>query len=401
MLNTLPSLPDASGHFGQFGGMFVPETLMAPLQELAAAYAAAKADPAFHAELNGLLADYCGRPTPLYFAERLTQALGGAKIYLKREDLLHTGAHKINNAIGQILLARRLGKKRIIAETGAGQHGVATATVCARFGMECVVYMGQVDMERQALNVARMRLMGAEVRPVTAGQATLKEAVNEAMRDWVASVDHTHYILGSALGSHPFPMIVRDFHRVIGIEARRQILEKEGRLPDLLIACVGGGSNAIGLFHPFLGDDSVRMLGIEAGGDGILPERHAARFQGGRLGILQGTKTWLLANADGQIELTHSVSAGLDYAAVGPEHAYLQELGRVEYDFATDAEALAAFRQLAHTEGILPALESAHAIAGVIKLAPTMAPDTLVIVNLSGRGDKDVETAARHLLGPA
>ena len=401
MSDTLPSLPDASGHFGRFGGMFVPETLMAPLQELAAAYEAAKADPAFHAELNGLLADYCGRPTPLYFAERLTQALGGAKIYLKREDLLHTGAHKINNAIGQILLARRLGKKRIIAETGAGQHGVATATVCARFGMECVVYMGQVDMERQALNVARMRLMGAEVRPVTAGQATLKEAVNEAMRDWVASVDHTHYILGSALGSHPFPMIVRDFHRVIGIEARRQILEKEGRLPDLLIACVGGGSNAIGLFHPFLGDDSVRMLGIEAGGDGILPERHAARFQGGRLGVLQGTKTWLLANADGQIELTHSVSAGLDYAAVGPEHAYLQELGRVEYDFATDTEALAAFKQLAHTEGILPALESAHAIAGVIKLAPTLAPETLIIVNLSGRGDKDVETAARHLLGPA
>ena len=330
MANTPPLLPDATGHFGRFGGMFVPETLMAPLQELAAAYEAAKADPQFHAELNGLLADYCGRPTPLYFAERLTQTLGGAKIYLKREDLLHTGAHKINNAIGQILLAKRLGKKRVIAETGAGQHGVATATVCARFGMECVIYMGQVDMERQALNVVRMRLMGAEVRPVTAGQATLKEAVNEAMRDWVASVADTHYILGSALGSHPFPMIVRDFHRVIGLEARRQILEKEGRLPDLLVACVGGGSNAIGLFHPFLGDESVRMLGIEAGGDGILPERHAARFQGGRLGVLQGTKTWLLANADGQIELTHSVSAGLDYAAVGPEHAYLHDIGRVE-----------------------------------------------------------------------
>lgn len=401
MANTLPPLPDAHGHFGRFGGMFVPETLMAPLQELAAAYERAKADPLFHAELNGLLADYCGRPTPLYFAERWTQLLGGAKIYLKREDLLHTGAHKINNAIGQILLAKRLGKKRIIAETGAGQHGVATATVCARFGMECVVYMGKVDMERQALNVARMRLMGAEVRPVTAGQATLKEAVNEAMRDWVASVDHTHYILGSALGSHPFPMIVRDFHRVIGLEARRQILEKEGRLPDLLIACVGGGSNAIGLFHPFLNDPAVRMLGIEAGGDGILPERHAARFQGGKLGVLQGTKTWLLANADGQIELTHSVSAGLDYAAVGPEHAYLHDIGRVEYDFATDAEALAAFKELAHTEGIIPALESAHAMAGVRKLAPTLSPDTLIIANLSGRGDKDVEQAAKYLLDPA
>lgn len=391
--------PDATGHFGRFGGMFVPETLMAPLQELAAAYENAKEDPEFRRELDALLSDYVGRPTPLYFAERWTHALGGARIYLKREDLLHTGAHKINNAIGQILLAKRLGKTRIIAETGAGQHGVATATVCARFGMECVVYMGQVDMERQALNVARMRLMGAEVRAVTAGQATLKEAVNEAMRDWVASVDHTHYILGSALGSHPFPMIVRDFHRVIGLEARRQILEKEGRLPDLLVACVGGGSNAIGLFHPFLGDPDVRMLGIEAGGDGIIPERHAARFQGGKLGVLQGTKTWLLANDDGQIQLTHSVSAGLDYAAVGPEHAFLQESGRVQYDFATDAEALAAFKQLAHTEGIIPALESAHAMAGVIKVAPTLSPDQIIIANLSGRGDKDVEQAAKYLLG--
>jgi tryptophan synthase beta chain len=392
------SLPDATGHFGRFGGMFVPETLMAPLQELATAYQQAKDDPAFRLELDSLLGDYVGRPTPLYFAERWTKELGGARIYLKREDLLHTGAHKINNAIGQILLAKRLGKSRIIAETGAGQHGVATATVCARFGMECVVYMGKVDMERQALNVARMRLMGAEVRAVTAGQATLKEAVNEAMRDWVASVDHTHYILGSALGSHPFPMIVRDFHRVIGVEARRQILEKENRLPDLLIACVGGGSNAIGLFHPFLDDPDVRMLGIEAGGDGIIPERHAARFQGGKLGVLQGTKTWLLANADGQIELTHSVSAGLDYAAVGPEHAFLQEAGRVQYDFATDAEALAAFKALAHTEGIIPALESAHAMAGVIKVAPTMSPDQIIIANLSGRGDKDVEQAAKYLL---
>jgi tryptophan synthase beta chain len=395
---SFPTLPDASGHFGHFGGMFVPETLMAPLQELAAAYQTASNDPAFHAELDGLLRDYAGRPTPLYFAQRWTEQLGGAKIYLKREDLLHTGAHKINNALGQILLAKRLGKTRIIAETGAGQHGVATATVCARFGMQCVVYMGQVDMERQALNVVRMRLMGAEVRAVTAGQATLKEAVNEAMRDWVASVEHTHYILGSALGAHPFPMIVRDFQRVIGVETRQQILEKEGRLPDLLVACVGGGSNAIGLFHPFLGDPGVRMIGVEAGGEGILPERHAARFQGGRLGILQGTKTWLLANADGQIELTHSVSAGLDYAAVGPEHAYLKELGRVDYTYATDAEALAAFKQLAHCEGIIPALESSHAMAHVAKIAPGLPQSTLIIANLSGRGDKDVEQASRFLL---
>ncbi|BCU79455.1 tryptophan synthase subunit beta [Luteolibacter sp. LG18] len=395
---SLTNLPDATGHFGKFGGMFVPETLMAPLQELTVAYDEARRDPAFQKELDHLLADYVGRPTPLYFAERWTEVLGGAKIYLKREDLLHTGAHKINNAIGQILLAKRLGKKRIIAETGAGQHGVATATVCARFGMECVVYMGAVDMERQALNVARMRLMGAEVRAVTAGQATLKEAVNEAMRDWVATVDHTHYILGSALGSHPFPMMVRDFHRVIGVEARRQILEKEGRLPDILVACVGGGSNAIGLFHPFLGDDEVLMIGVEAGGEGIIPERHAARFQGGKLGVLQGTKTWLLANEDGQIELTHSVSAGLDYAAVGPEHAYLQDIGRVEYSYATDDEALAAFKELAHTEGILPALESSHAMAHVRKIAPTLSKDTIIIANLSGRGDKDVEQAAKYLL---
>ena len=392
------NLPDASGHFGPYGGMFVPETLMTALQDLEREYHAARKDPEFRKELAGLLADFCGRPTALYFAERLTEKLGGAKIYLKREDLLHTGAHKINNALGQILIAKRLGKKRIIAETGAGQHGVATATVCARFGMECVVYMGAVDMERQALNVARMRLMGAEVRAVTAGQATLKEAVNEAMRDWVATVDHTHYIIGSALGSHPFPMIVRDFHRVIGVEARRQILEREGRLPDLLVACVGGGSNAIGMFHPFLGDENVRMVGVEAGGDGIMPERHAARFQGGKLGVLQGTKTWLLANADGQIELTHSVSAGLDYAAVGPEHAYLQNIGRVEYTYATDAEALAAFKELAHCEGIIPALESSHAIAYISKIAPSLPPSTIIIANLSGRGDKDVEQASKYLL---
>ena len=392
------SLPDSKGHFGQFGGMFVPETLMTPLQDLAKAYEEAKADPAFQAELDDLLKNYVGRPTPLYFADRWTEKLGGAKIYLKREDLLHTGAHKINNALGQILLAKRLGKTRIIAETGAGQHGVATATVCARFGMECVVYMGKVDMERQALNVARMRLMGAEVRAVTAGQATLKEAVNEAMRDWVASVENTHYIIGSALGSHPFPMIVRDFHRVIGLEAREQILEREGRLPDLLVACVGGGSNAIGLFHPFLSDENVRMVGVEAGGHGIFPEQHAARFQGGKLGVLQGTKTWLLANDDGQIELTHSVSAGLDYAAIGPEHAFLQEAGRVEYTYATDDEALAAFKELAHTEGIIPALESAHAIAYVSKVAGSLPKSDIIVVNLSGRGDKDVEQAARFLL---
>jgi len=378
--------------------MFVPETLMAPLQELASAYNQAKADPAFQAELDNLLEHYVGRKTPLYFAERWTEKLGGARIYLKREDLLHTGAHKINNALGQILLAKRLGKKRIIAETGAGQHGVATATVCARFGMECVVYMGKVDMERQALNVARMRLMGAEVRAVTAGQATLKEAVNEAMRDWVATVDHTHYILGSALGAHPFPMIVRDFHRVIGVEARAQILEREGRLPDMLVACVGGGSNAIGLFHPFLQDESVRMVGVEAGGEGIVRERHAARFQGGKLGVLQGTKTWLLADEDGQIELTHSISAGLDYAAIGPEHAYLQELGRVEYTYATDDEALAAFKELAHCEGIIPALESAHAMAYVSKIAGSLPADSIIVANLSGRGDKDVEQASKYLL---
>jgi tryptophan synthase beta chain len=398
MPELLTTVPDATGHFGEFGGMFVPETLMTPLQDLAIAYEKAKNDPAFQAELDDLLHNYAGRPTPLYFAERWSGLLGGAKIYLKREDLLHTGAHKINNALGQILLAKRLGKTRIIAETGAGQHGVATATVCARFGMECIIYMGAVDMERQSLNVARMRLMGAKVVPVTAGQATLKEAVNEAMRDWVASVEYTHYILGSALGSHPFPMMVRDFHRVTGVEAREQILEKEGRLPDLLVACVGGGSNAIGLFHPFLRDADVRMVGVEAGGDGIVPERHAARFQGGKLGVLQGTKTWLLANADGQIELTHSISAGLDYAAIGPEHAYLQSIGRVEYTYATDTEVLAGFKTLATTEGILPALETAHAIAYVQKIAPLLPTSSLIIVNLSGRGDKDVEQAGKYLL---
>lgn len=372
---------------------------MPALRELEDAYSAARKDPIFRARLSELLRDFVGRPTPLYFAERLTEHLGGAKIYLKREDLLHTGAHKINNAVGQILLAERMGKRRIIAETGAGQHGVATATVAARFGCECVIYMGAVDMERQALNVARMRFLGAEVVPVTAGQATLKEAVNEAMRDWVTNVRSTHYILGTAYGSHPYPMMVRDFHRVIGDEARRQILDREERLPDLLTACVGGGSNAIGLFYAFLRDQNVRMVGVEAGGHGITPGSHAARFQGGRLGVLQGAKTWLLANDDGQIEPTHSVSAGLDYAAVGPEHSYLREIGRATYDYATDDEALAAFSTLSEIEGIIPALESAHAVAYVMKEAPKLDRDQIIIVNLSGRGDKDVNQAAKLLLG--
>ena len=394
----LTSLPDAHGHFGPYGGMFVPETLMTALNDLTTEYFAARADADFQKQLAWLLHEYAGRPTSLYFAERLTQQLGGAKIYLKREDLLHTGAHKINNALGQILLAQRMGKKRIIAETGAGQHGVATATVCARAGLECVIYMGAVDMERQALNVARMKFLGAKVVAVTAGQATLKEAINEAMRDWVTNVRSTHYILGSALGSHPYPMMVRDFHRVIGDEARRQILEREQRLPDLLIACVGGGSNAIGLFWPFLNDESVKMTGVEAGGRGIRDGDHAARFQGGKLGVLQGTKTYLLADDDGQIQLTHSVSAGLDYAAIGPEHAYLRDQGRIGYDFATDDDALAAFQRLSRTEGIIPALESAHAIAHVLKVAPQMKPSEIIIANLSGRGDKDVAQAAEILL---
>ncbi|MCX6967451.1 MAG: tryptophan synthase subunit beta [Verrucomicrobia bacterium] len=392
------TFPDALGHFGAFGGMFVPETLMTALNELTAEYEKARQDPAFQAEFDDLLKHFVGRPSPLYFAERLTKALGGAKIYLKREDLNHTGAHKINNALGQALITRRLGKKRVIAETGAGQHGVATATVAARFGFECVVYMGAVDMERQALNVARMRFLGATVVPVTAGQATLKEAVNEAMRDWVTNVRGTHYILGTAYGSHPYPMMVRDFQRIIGVEARRQILECEGRLPDLLIACVGGGSNAIGLFHPFLEDVDVRMVGIEAGGEGIIEGRHAARFQGGKLGILQGAKTYLLADENGQIQGTHSISAGLDYAAVGPEHAWLRDSGRAEYSYATDDEALNAFVTLSRTEGIIPALESAHAVAHALKVAPTMRKDEIIIVNLSGRGDKDVSQVADRLL---
>ena len=397
----LESLPDQHGHFGAYGGMFVPETLMTALHELAEEYASARLDPKFQDELSNLLRDYAGRPTPLYFAERLTRELRGAQIFLKREDLLHTGAHKINNALGQILLARRMGKKRIIAETGAGQHGVATATVAARAGFECVIYMGAVDMERQALNVARMKFLGAKVVAVTAGQATLKEAINEAMRDWVTNVRTTHYILGSALGSHPYPMMVRDFHRVIGDETRRQISERTGRLPDLLVACVGGGSNAIGLFWPFLNDPGVKMVGVEAGGRGIRDGEHAARFQGGKLGVLQGTKTYLLADADGQIQLTHSVSAGLDYAAIGPEHAYLRDAGRIAYDYATDDEALSAFERLSRVEGIIPALESSHAIAYVLKAAPQMSANSILVANLSGRGDKDVAQAAEHLLKKA
>src|SRR5688572_12649284 len=390
-------LPDRQGHFGPYGGRYVPETLMHPLQQLEEEYARAQNDPAFQQELQYYLREFCGRPTPLYFAERLAKELGGAKIYLKREDLLHTGAHKINNAMGQILLARRMGKTRIIAETGAGQHGVATATVSAMFGLKCVIYMGAVDCARQELNVFRMRMLGAEVIPVHAGQKTLKEAVNEAMRDWVTNVRSTHYILGTAYGAHPYPVMVRNFQRVIGDEARRQILEKEERLPDQLIACVGGGSNAIGLFYPFLEDKSVKMLGVEAGGEGIEPEKHAARFQGGSLGVLQGTRSYILQDADGQIQLTHSVSAGLDYAAVGPEHAWLRDKNRVEYSYATDDQALEAFTRLARLEGIIPALESSHAIASVIERAPKMPKDQIVIVNLSGRGDKDVAQVAARI----
>ncbi len=391
------SQPDAAGHFGPYGGLFVPETLMTALEELSAAYAAAKADPGFQADLAGHLRDFAGRPTPIYFAERLTAHCGGARIYFKREDLLHTGAHKINNALGQALLARRMGKKRIIAETGAGQHGVATAAVCARFGLECVIYMGAVDMERQALNVFRMRLMGAEVRGVEAGQRTLKEAINEAMRDWVTNVRTTHYILGTVYGAHPYPMMVRDFHRVIGTEARAQILGREGRLPDELIACVGGGSNAMGLFFDFLEDPGVRMIGVEAGGRGIRTGEHAARFAGGRLGVLQGCETFILQDGDGQIELTHSVSAGLDYPAVGPEHAFYRDRGRIEFAYATDEEVLEAFRLCSRLEGIIPALESSHALVHALKRARALPADKVIVVSLSGRGDKDVQQVAAIL----
>ena len=389
-----------AGRFGVYGGRYVPETLMAALEELEHAYAAAQADSAFQSELDDLLHYYCGRPTPLYFARRITEQLGGAKIYLKREDLLHTGAHKINNALGQGMLARRMGKRRIIAETGAGQHGVATATVCALFGMECVIYMGEEDMHRQELNVFRMRLLGAEVRSVNAGSRTLKDAINEAMRDWVTNVRDTYYILGSALGAHPYPTMVRDFQRVIGREARAQMLQQEGKLPTAIVACVGGGSNAIGIFYDFLGDKDVRLIGVEAGGRGTALGEHAARFQkenGGTPGVLQGTFSYVLQDAAGQIATTHSVSAGLDYASVGPEHAMLHDLGRAQYTSASDAEALDATSALTRTEGILPALESAHAVAEAMKMAPKMAKTDVILVNLSGRGDKDMGILAREL----
>ncbi|HEY8932259.1 MAG TPA: tryptophan synthase subunit beta [Rariglobus sp.] len=391
------SQPDATGHFGPFGGVYVPETLMTALQELTAAYEQAKADPAYVADLGRHLKEFAGRPTELYFAERLTAHCGGAKIYFKREDLLHTGAHKVNNCIGQALLAKRMGKPRVIAETGAGQHGVATAAVCAKFGLQCVIYMGSVDMERQALNVFRMRLMGAEVRGVESGQKTLKDAVNEAMRDWVTNVRDTHYILGSALGSHPYPMMVRDFHRVIGQEAKAQILAREGRLPDEIVACVGGGSNAIGVFFDFLEDPAVKLIGVEAGGHGIVRGQHAARFEGGKLGVLQGSKTYILQNPDGQIELTHSVSAGLDYAAIGPEHAYYRDIGRIGYAYACDDEVLETFQLVSRLEGIIPALESTHAIVEGLKRAKALPKDKIVLINLSGRGDKDVSQVAKLL----
>ena len=395
----VPPSPSESrpGRFGVYGGRYVPETLMAALVELEREYESAKADAAFQAELNALLADYAGRPTPLYFAKRLTEQLGGAKIYFKREDLLHTGAHKINNALGQGLLARRMGKQRIIAETGAGQHGVATATVCALLGLDCVIYRGEVDMERQELNVMRMRLLGAEVRCVSSGSRTLKDAISEAMRDWVTNVRSTFYILGSALGAHPYPTMVRDFQRVIGAEMKQQILKKEERLPDAIVACVGGGSNAIGAFYEFIGDRQVRLIGVEAGGRGEALGEHAARFKGGAPGVLQGTYSYVLQDENGQIALTHSVSAGLDYASIGPEHAALHDSGRAEYVSQDDTAALEAVNVLARTEGILPALESAHAVAEALRIAPAMQRHEILVVNLSGRGDKDMGILAREM----
>jgi len=384
--------PDARGYFGGFGGRFVPETLVAPIEALEREYLSARRDSRFTAELDRLLRQYVGRPTPLWEARRLSAAAKGARMFLKREDLTHTGAHKINNALGQALLAVRMGKRRIVAETGAGQHGVASATACALLGLDCVVYMGTEDMRRQALNVFRMRLLGARVEGVDSGSRTLKDAINEAMRDWVARPHDTHYLLGSALGPHPYPLMVREFQSVIGREARQQCLEQIGRLPDAVIACVGGGSNAIGIFDAFIGDEKVRLIGVEAGGEAIVSGRHAARFAGGSAGVLQGTRTWVLQDAHGNIEPTHSVSAGLDYAAVGPEHAHLQATGRAEYHYATDEEALAAFQELARTEGIIPALESAHAIAHARKVASGFGADAVLLVNLSGRGDKDVQT---------
>ena len=389
------SIPDKNGRFGPYGGCYVPETLFYPLKELEEAYHAAKDDPSFRCELETLLKEFAGRPTELYFAERLSKKIGGAKIFLKREDLLHTGAHKINNALGQALLAKRMGKKRIIAETGAGQHGIATASVCARFGFDCKIYMGAEDMRRQALNVFKMRLSGAEVHGVEAGSKTLKEAINEAMRDWVTNVRSTHYILGSALGAHPYPGMVRDFHKVIGEETKKQFIEKTGRLPDEMIACVGGGSNAIGFFYDFLEEEDVRLIGVEAGGKSLTEGDHAARFEGGKLGVLQGCKTWILQNNDGQINQTHSVSAGLDYAAIGPEHAYYRDRGRIDFANASDHDAMDAFKTLSCEEGILPALETSHGLAYAIKRASELSPEQTVCVNLSGRGDKDAMEAAR------
>jgi tryptophan synthase beta chain len=394
--SALTALPDAGGHFGPYGGRYVPEVLMSPLEELEKIYADARQDPQFHEELDHLLRTYAGRPTPLYFAKRLSEELGGARLYLKREDLLHTGAHKINNCIGQALLARRMGKRRIVAETGAGQHGVATATVCALFGFDCTVYMGEEDMRRQRLNVFRMRLLGGKVVGVSTGSRTLKDAISEAMRDWVTNVATTHYLLGSALGSHPYPMMVRDFHRCIGLEAREQFQAIEGRLPDAAFACVGGGSNAIGLFHPFLEDTSVRLVGVEAGGTSMELGHHAARFAGGSPGVLQGTKSYLLQDEHGQVSLTHSISAGLDYASVGPEHAHLHDSKRAEYVSCSDEDALAAAVRLSRTEGIIPALESSHAVAEAIRRAPH-ARDKAFIVNLSGRGDKDIDIYRENL----
>ena len=396
LANSLRAQPDDRGHFGEFGGRYVAETLMPLILDLEREYRAAKADPAFAAEFDDLLQHYVGRPSPLYFAERLTDHLGGAKIYFKRDELNHTGAHKINNCIGQILLARRMGKTRIIAETGAGQHGVATATVAARFGLPCTIFMGARDVERQSPNVFRMKLLGAEVRPVTSGARTLKDAMNEALRDWVANVDDTFYIIGTAAGPHPYPELVRDFQSVIGTEARAQMLEREGRLPDLLVACIGGGSNALGLFHPFLDDTDVAMLGVEAAGHG-LDKQHAASLAGGSPGVLHGNKTYLLQDEDGQIAEAHSISAGLDYPGIGPEHSWLKEIERVEYTAVTDTEALDAFKTLCAVEGIIPALEPAHAIAAVMKRAPMMAKDQIIVVNLCGRGDKDIFTVADAL----
>ena len=395
--NDYSAYPDASGRFGDYGGRYVPETLMPLVHELEAAFRLAMADPAFHAELDGYLKHYVGRPSPMYFAERLTQNFGGAKVYLKREELNHTGAHKINNCMGQILLAMRMGKTRIIAETGAGQHGVATATVCARFGLPCVVYMGAVDVERQKPNVFRMNLLGARVEPVTSGSSTLKDAMNEALRDWVTNVDDTYYLIGSAAGPHPYPEMVREFQAVMGREARAQILEAEGRLPDAVVACVGGGSNAIGTFHPFLNDEGVRLIGVEASGDGMDTDRHAAAINGGRPGVLHGNRTYLIQDAVGQITEAHSISAGLDYPGIGPEHAFLHDVGRTEYMTCTDREALEAFRLCAELEGIIPALETSHALARLPQICAELGPEGIVVVNLSGRGDKDVATVAQAL----